>query len=522
MNPLRAMPKQFTASLTLGMCLLATWTAAAKQPAVARGPDEPDWRDVLRQQWGLNMDRDLRNPLAEGVAPAALFKRANPKKPVTFKPIIALGLETATRGGWYPAGPRAGDLPGDVRAAKRELWSYRYKQPKPQQQSGAFTPPPIESGKVTFDPGDQSFGLWVGNDKFNDGGVYTQPALVAQVNDRLKSQPYNAMIYPNIDAKSRRPIPDSYIIGWEYSTNDDFQDVVTQIDNVRLLPADPPLEGVLAAGAKVKKLASGFKFVEGPAWDFKHHALYFSDIPPQRIMRYADGQATVARENTRSANGLMFDRQGYLIACEHAGRQVSRGVPGEPLADVATHYKGKKLNSPNDLWIDASGGIYFTDPRYGKRDNLEQDKEAVYYIAPDRKVTRIADELVRPNGIALSPDGRFLYVADNGADRLHRYPVTAPGKIGHASRIAMVDHPDGMTVDVAGRLYVTCRGGVWVLDANGKWLGMIPTPERPANCTFGGSSYRTLFITARSSLYAIETTTRGWHIHLDGPPPATR
>jgi len=523
MNPMRAIQKPFTAALTLGLCLLAAWTVAAKQPAVAPGPDEPDWPDLLERQWGLDMDRDLRNPLAEGVAPAALFRRVNLKKPVTFKPVIALGLETATRGGWYPAGPRASDLPDDDGpTTRREVWSYRYKQPKPQRKAGPFTPPPIESGKGTFDPGDQSFGLWVSNEKFDDGGVYTQPALVAQVNRRLKSQPYKAMIYPNIDAKSRRPIPDSYIIGWEYSTNDDFQDVVTQIDNVRLLPADPPLKGILAAGAEVKKLASGFKFVEGPAWDFKHHALYFSDIPPQRIMHYADGQATVACENTRSANGLMFDRQGYLIACEHAGRRVSRGVVGEPLAGVATHYKGKKLNSPNDLWIDAAGGIYFTDPRYGKRDNLEQDKEAVYYIASDGTVTRVADDPVRPNGIALSPDGRFLYVADNGADKLYRYPVTAPGKIGRGSRIAMVDHPDGMTVDATGRLYVTCRGGVWVLDANGKWLGMIATTERPANCTFGGPGYRTLFITARTSLYAIETATRGWHVHLDGPPPGTR
>lgn len=285
-------------------------------------------------------------------------------------------------------------------------------------------------------------------------------------------------------------------------------------------PADLPPKGILAPDAKLKKLADGFKFVEGPAWSRAEQALYFSDIPPKRIIRYADGKATVARENTRAANGLMFDKDGKLIACEHHGQRISRDALSQSREDVATHYKGKKLNSPNDLWIDAVGGIYFTDPRYGKRVDLEQDKEAAYYIAPDKTVTRVVDDLVRPNGIGLSPDGKFLYVVDNGAETLHRYPITAPGKIGKGSKIADVAKPDGMTVDIKGRLYVTCVDGVWVLDDDGKWLGKILTPERPANCTFGGKDYSTLFITARTTLYSIETQTRGWHIHLDGKTPA--
>jgi len=290
-------------------------------------------------------------------------------------------------------------------------------------------------------------------------------------------------------------------------------------------PARPNLlarQGILAKGATVKKLATGFKFVEGPAWDFKHQVLYFSDCPPRRIMRYADGKATVACEKTRMANGLMFDRQGYLLACENLGRRVSRGVPGKPLADVATLYNGKKLNGPNDLWIDAVGGIYFTDPRGGKRDSAGQDKPAVYYVSPDHRVTRLVDDLLMPNGIALSPDGRFLYVVDHSDNKLLRYPVTAPGKIGAGSCITILDFADGMAVDIKGRLFVTCRDGVWVLNADGKKLGTIPTPECPANCTFGGKDYSTLFITARKSLYAIETKTRGWHIHLDGKPPGMR
>jgi len=327
------------------------------------------------------------------------------------------------------------------------------------------------------------------------------------------------MIYPNVDAKTGRLVPGSYIIGWEYSTNDDFQDAVTRVDNVELLPADPPLPGILATKADVRKLADGFMFVEGPAWDAKGNALYFSDIPPARIMRYADGKVTVALEDSQMSNGLMFDRQGRLVACEHGGRRVSRGEPGRLGKDVTARYDGKRLNSPNDLWIDADGGIYFTDPRYGKRDDLEQDKEAVYYVAAEGRIARIVDGLVRPNGIALSPDGKNLYVVDNGADQLWRYPVTSPGTIGKGERIAFVEHPDGMTVDAEGRLYIACAHGVYVLRRDGKWMGVIATPERPANCTFGGRGWRTLFITAQKSLYAVDTLTRGWHIHLDGPPP---
>lgn len=497
----------------LSALLIGVATASAGQPAVNSVPDEPKWPDLLKQQWGLDMDRDLRNPVLGEGAPAGVFKRVDAKKPVTFRPIIALGMETRTHGGWYAAGTK----PEEVMKTRKGLWAYAFKNPPAERASGKYSPLPLEPAETTFDPGKEPFGLWVANDNFNDGGVYTQSAVVAQANQRLKAQPYKVMIYPNIDTKTARMIPGSYIIGWEYSTNDDFQDVVTQVDNVELLPADPPLPGVLAPGAEVRKLAGGFKFVEGPTWNAGDKSLYFSDIPPAHIIRYADGKATVALENSQQSNGLMIDRDGKLVACEHGGRRVSRGEPGRLGEEVVARYEGKRLNSPNDLWIDAQGGIYFTDPRYGKRDDLEQDKEAVYYVSADGKITRIIGDLVRPNGIALSPDGKTLYVVDNGADQLWRYPVKRPGRIGKGERIAFVQHPDGMTVDAEGRLYITCAHGVYVVRGDGKWLGVIATPEMPANCTFGGDDYRTLFITARTSLYAIDTLTRGWHVHLDGP-----
>lgn len=492
----------------------------AAQPPVHPADNEPNWEVVLSRQFDLDMGRDLRNP-ADGTAPAGLFIQADKKKPVTFTPLIALGLESPVHAGWYPAGPKASDLPTDVAKARIELWSYAFKQPKSEMESGSFTPPPLKSGEVTFDPGGRPFGLWVSNEAFTDGGVFTQPALVARMNERLRAQPYKAMIYPTYDPKKKQAVPNSYIIGWEYSTNDDFQDAVTRIDNVRLLPAEPALPGVLKPGDAVKKLAGGFAFVEGPAWDFRNKVLYFSDIPRSQICSYGAGKAGAKYEYAGQTNGLMFDREGLLIGCEHGGRRVSHDVLGKAPRPLALTYRGKKLNSPNDLAIDASGGIYFTDPRYGDRSNMELDQEGVYYIAADAKDTepkRLISDLVRPNGIALSPSGDYLYVVDNGAERIHRYKVTGNGSIDAGALIAHVPGPDGMTVDREGRLYITSVDGVSILDANGKWIGAIEVPEQPANCTFGGDDWSTLFITARTSLYAIPTQTRGWHIHLEGAP----
>lgn len=492
----------------------AVAVAAGKQPAVSPAQNEPNWRYILRRS-GLDMDKDLRNPVVDGVTPAGLFRKADPRKPVVLRPIAAWGMETPTHAGWYPGGPTVEQIPADVDKVRKELWTYAYKQPQDEMDKDSYTPPPIKTGSTEFDPGNVPFGLWVSNDSFPNEAVYSQPALVFKKNNRLRSQPYKMMVYPVCEPKADRLIPDSYLIGWEYSTNDDFQDVVMRIDNVVLLPPAPLLKGVLAEGAKVAKLAGGFQFVEGPAWDHRHQVLYFSDIPANQIVRYADGKTEVANKTSGQSNGLMFDKDDMLIACEHGGRRLSRAVPGQPGQDIVSRYEDKRLNSPNDLWIDAGNGIYFTDPRYGKRDDLEQDKEAVYYVSPDGRIRRIIDDLIRPNGIALSPDGSYLYVVDNGADKLYRYAVREPGKLGKGQRIAYVTHPDGMTIDRQGRLYVTGQGGVWVLSDDGKWLGLIETPEQPSNCTFGR---HTLFITARTSLYAIDTVTRGWHVHLDGQP----
>jgi hypothetical protein len=222
--------------LTLVLALvptLATWAQTPQQPKVAPGPNEPDWVVILKDRYGLSMFDDLLNPIqTTALATPGLFRKAGPG-PVRFTPVIALGLPTRNRGGWYPAvaGP-------DAAPKKQQLWSYIYRNTADDLRTGKNLPPPLDPGASTaFEPGEAAFGLWLSNDGLNDGGVFSQPALVARLNSRLARQPYKAMIYPNRDKASGKRIPHSYIIGWEYSTNDDFQDVVCQLDNATLIAA---------------------------------------------------------------------------------------------------------------------------------------------------------------------------------------------------------------------------------------------------------------------------------------------
>jgi hypothetical protein len=201
------------------------------QPTVTPGPNEPDWVAILDAYYGLRMKEDLVNPVTSTrEAVPGLFLKAGPG-PVVYTPLIALGLETINRGGWYTSGATPGE------PERRELWSYQFKNTGDDLEKGVNMPPPLKDGsKTEFDPGDRPFGLWVANDGLKDGGVFTEPAVVAAVNQRLKGQPYKAMIYPVRDPKTGAAVPNSYLIGWEYSTNDDFQDVVCRVDNATLIP----------------------------------------------------------------------------------------------------------------------------------------------------------------------------------------------------------------------------------------------------------------------------------------------
>jgi gluconolactonase len=284
------------------------------------------------------------------------------------------------------------------------------------------------------------------------------------------------------------------------------------------------LDRIVPEGVEVVELNpdTEFRFTEGPCWDEKTGVLYFSDIPNNRIMNLLpDDTFSVFREPSDAANGLMFDAEGNLISCDGGGRRVSMlDSDGNVAKVLAESYDGKKLNSPNDLVIDGKGGIYFTDPRYGNRDGIEQDIEAVYYLRPDGTLIRVVDDVGRPNGVILSPDGKTLYVADTEREYIRAYDVQQDGTVtkgGDFGKLPPVirggresrNYTDGMTIDVEGNLYAATGSGIEIFDKEGNYVGAIKVPKPPANCTFGGPDNKTLFITARTSLYKIQLKVAG-------------
>lgn len=264
---------------------------------------------------------------------------------------------------------------------------------------------------------------------------------------------------------------------------------------------------VVPDNVEVKKLATGFKFVEGPAWD-RNATLYFSDIPNSKLHRWTEKHSdSVYKEIEGSCNGLRFDAAGNLLVCQPRGRKVLSISPKGKVSVVADSYKGKKLNSPNDLWIDPQGGIYFTDPRYGKMDDLQQDGFHVYYIAAGKKeVQRILDDLKKPNGVVGTADGKRLFVADPGASTTYVYDIQTDGSLTNR-KVAADSGSDGLAVDERGNLYITGKT-IRIYSPQAKVIGRIELPEGASNLTFGGPDRKTLFITARTSLYSVKLNVR--------------
>ncbi len=267
-------------------------------------------------------------------------------------------------------------------------------------------------------------------------------------------------------------------------------------------------ESVVAPGAMVEKLAGGFSFVEGPAGDAQGN-IFFTDIPNNRIHKWSfDGKLTAFRENSGGANGLYFDKDGNLLVCEGGGHRLISIDPKGQVTVLADSYQNKKFNSLNDLWIDPNGGIYFTDPRYGNRDNMEQDGEHVYYLSADRRnVIRVIDDMVRPNGLIGTGDGKLLYVADHGGRKTFVYTINQDGTLSNKKLFAP-EGSDGMTMDNEGNVYLTTNT-VAVYNSSGQEIETIKVPEQPANVTFGGKDNQTLFITARTSLYSVRMRVKG-------------
>ncbi len=284
------------------------------------------------------------------------------------------------------------------------------------------------------------------------------------------------------------------------------------------------LTDLVPAGAQVRKVAGGFQFVEGPAWS-PQGFLLFSDIPANRIVELkADGSTADFLSPSGNSNGLVFDQKGALFACQGGARRVVRIEvgPEKKLSLIAERFDGKKLNSPNDLALDPEGGLYFTDPSYGGSEPAEQPVMGVYYAGASGQVSRVIEDLKRPNGILVSPTGKQLYVANPDLRELWRYEIDSPGKLSGKKLVFVGDEkldgggPDGMAHDTLGNTYATFKGIV-VLDPEGKLIGRIDVPEHPANCTFGGKDLKTLFITARTGLYAIDLKVSGQALQPNGP-----
>ncbi|MCL6544734.1 MAG: SMP-30/gluconolactonase/LRE family protein [Bryobacteraceae bacterium] len=282
-----------------------------------------------------------------------------------------------------------------------------------------------------------------------------------------------------------------------------------------LFPAYAANQGVIEPGAKLELLAEIFGFTEGPAADAEGN-VFFTDQPYNRIYRWSVAdQLTVFHDNAGRANGLYFGKDGNLYACADLNNELWRIDPSGKITVLVKEYEGKRLNGPNDLWIDPKGGIYFTDPFY-RRDYwthtaMPQDGQHVYYLSPDhKKLTRVATDLEQPNGIIGTPDGKRLYVADIRAGRTYVYDILPDGALSHKRLFASLGS-DGMTMDEQENIYLTGKG-VTVFNVRGEQIDHIEVPERwTANVTFGGKDRRWLFITASDSLYRIRIRVRGAH-----------
>ncbi len=275
------------------------------------------------------------------------------------------------------------------------------------------------------------------------------------------------------------------------------------------------IEGIGPAGP-IQRLHTDFAFTEGPAADSGGN-LYFTDIPGNRIHKLdSKGQLTVFAEPSGHCNGLMVIGD-TLVACEMDGRVKQFSLEDASETVLADKYDGKRFNAPNDLVVDRMGGVYFTDPRFRAPDPLPQGREAVYYRAADGNVTRLIEDRTAPNGVILSPDEKTLYVVPSMEKQMWAYTVDAPGKLSGGRVFCELKQAegqtssggDGLTIDTRGNLYITSSLGLQIFSSEGKSLGIIAFPEQPANVTFGGREMKTLFVTARKSLYSVETEATG-------------
>lgn len=269
---------------------------------------------------------------------------------------------------------------------------------------------------------------------------------------------------------------------------------------------------VVAPTGKVEPVGTGFAFTEGPAWDPASQTLYFTDIPNNSIHRVAsDGTVSLLTDQSAHTNGLLVTTDGRLLGCQMDGKLVQYSKADATAEVLADQFGGKRFNAPNDLIIDGSGGVYFTDPLFRAPRPLPQTIQAVYYRSTDGEVSRVTEGIAAPNGIALSPDGKQLYVAPSKQAEMLVYDVAGPGKLSGGRVFCELTQPDGMqgtggdgmVVDVNGNLYFTTHLGVEIFSPSGEKRGLVSFPQQPANVTFMGADRKTMVVTARTGVYKI-------------------
>lgn len=272
-------------------------------------------------------------------------------------------------------------------------------------------------------------------------------------------------------------------------------------------------KNLIKDGQKPQLISNEFEFTEGPASDAEGN-VYFTDQPNNRIHKWSveDGAVSVFMENSGRANGLYFDDAGNLLAAADKNSEIWKINPEQEVEVLVDSYQGNRLNGPNDLWIGPDGGLYFTDPYYQRdyweRTEKEIEEERVYYVNPQGEINIVVDDLVQPNGIIGTPDGKTLYIADIGANKTYSYKINPDGSLSDKKLFTELGS-DGMTIDNKGNIYLTGKG-VTVFDKSGNKIQHIPIDKDwTANVTFGGKDQQTLFITAQQALYSLEMNVKG-------------